>query len=78
MVATVWYVASGVLLLVLYIKTNDAKLRRIPPEAAAFAPKRWTQEDVKRTSEQLAASPASLLDDRFPPKTGRRYIITGG
>lgn len=78
MVATVWYIAGGLLLLVVYIKTNDAKLRRISPEAAAFAPNRWKEEDVGRTSEQLSASPASLLDDKLPPKTGRRYIITGG
>ena len=78
MVATVWYVAGGLLLLVSYIKINDAKLRRIAPEAAAFAPTRWTEQDVKRTSEQLAPSSASLLDDKLPPRTGRRYIITGG
>ncbi|KAH9926777.1 NAD(P)-binding protein [Fomitopsis serialis] len=76
--ATVWLVVGGLLLLVLYIRLNDAKLGRIPPEAAVLSPKRWTPEEVRRTVDELAASPASLLNEKLPPKTGRRYIITGG
>ncbi|TFY50153.1 hypothetical protein EVJ58_g11164, partial [Rhodofomes roseus] len=32
----------------------------------------------RRTVDELAASPTSLLSAKLPPKTGRRYIITGG
>lgn len=78
MVATIWLVVSGLLLVVLYIRVNDAKLGRIAPEAAAFSPKRWAPEEVRHAVDELASSSASLLNGQLPPKTGRRYIITGG
>ncbi|KAI0634873.1 NAD-P-binding protein [Trametes polyzona] len=69
------------LLLYFYVRANDAKLTRIPPEAAAYSPRRWTVEDLERTASSLAAtdsSPSLFAPEELPPKTGRRYIVIGG
>ncbi|PCH44858.1 NAD(P)-binding protein [Wolfiporia cocos MD-104 SS10] len=75
---TLWYAVGFVLALVLYVRHNDSKLLRIPPEAISLSPERWTDEDIDQTYKRLADAPPSLLKDRLPPKTGRRYIVTGG
>ncbi|KAI0659337.1 NAD-P-binding protein [Cubamyces menziesii] len=69
------------LLLYFYVRANDAKLTRLPPEAVAYSPKRWTVQDVEGTasSAALAGASSSLFSpEELPPKTGRRYIVIGG
>ena len=69
------------LLLYLYIRTNDAKITRLTPEAVELTPRRWTDEEVRKVaSEPAMLSPASSLftPEELGPKTGRRYIVTGG
>lgn len=66
------------LLSYLYISSNDSKLQRLPPEAALASPDRWTDDDVKRAAHELSGTPASLLEGKLPPRTGRRYIVVGG
>ncbi|KAH9923308.1 NAD(P)-binding protein [Amylocystis lapponica] len=75
-----WLTAALVPLLCsyVYVRLNDAKLSSLPPEAAALSPERWTPQAIQRTADELANSPPSLLADQLPPKTGRRYIVTGG
>ncbi|KAI8986719.1 NAD-P-binding protein [Trametes punicea] len=74
--------AAGLpLMLYLYVRANDAKLTRLPPEAVAFSPKRWSAEDVERTASSAALagpSPSIYSPEELPPKTGRRYIVVGG
>ena len=66
------------LLIFLYIRSNDAKLTRLPPEALLISPKRWTEEDIQSCYKTAQDGPVSLLGDKLPPKTGRRYIVIGG
>ncbi|TFY59360.1 hypothetical protein EVG20_g7824, partial [Dentipellis fragilis] len=71
-------VASLILALYLYIRSNDAKLTTLPKDlAAAFSPHRLTPEDAREAAEELAKAPISV-DAVLPPKTGRRYIVVGG
>jgi hypothetical protein len=63
--------------LYLYIKQNDKGLTRLAPEALAFSPSRYTDNDTRSTAKQLAEYPISVLE-QVPTKTGRRYIVVGG
>lgn len=80
---TLWLPLAIVLpvLLYFYVRANDAKLTRLPPEATAFSPRRWTVEDLERTAASPAiagSSPSLFSPEELPPKTGRRYIVIGG
>ncbi len=69
------------LLLYIYIRTNDAKISRLTPEAVALSPRRWTDEEVRRVAsepEMLSPSPSLFAPEELGPKTGRRYIVIGG
>ncbi|KAH8830020.1 NAD-P-binding protein [Flagelloscypha sp. PMI_526] len=76
-----WIVLSTILipliLLVLYVRVNDAKLLQIPPRALELSPKRCMPSDVPRLYQELKEAPISI-DDQIPTKTGRRYIVVGG
>lgn len=63
---------------VLYIWLNDAKLTRLPSEAAHISPERWSDETTRECYASMRDSPSSLLDGKLPPSTGRRYIVVGG
>ncbi|OSX63510.1 hypothetical protein POSPLADRAFT_1140041 [Postia placenta MAD-698-R-SB12] len=78
MTSLIWVVLGSLLVVVLYIRNNDSKLSRLPPEATTFSPNRWKSDAVDQTAKELANSQASLLAGNLPPKTGRRYIVTGG
>ncbi|OCH91970.1 NAD(P)-binding protein [Obba rivulosa] len=74
-----WLVLASIpLLLYVYVRSNDAKLSRLPPEAAAFSKERWSPKVIQTAYESITNSPPSLLRDELPPKTGRRYIVVGG
>ncbi|KAH8101919.1 NAD(P)-binding protein [Cristinia sonorae] len=64
----------------LYAWCNDQKLKRLPPEAAAHSPERWSDKFVMETNARVKqVEGVSLLKDSdLPPKTGRRYIVVGG
>ena len=64
-------------LLWLYIRVNDAKLMRLPPEAALFSPKRFTPEDARMSAKENRENPVRV-ESILPPPTGRKYIIIGG
>lgn len=69
--------STPVLLLILYIRLNDSRLKSIPPDALAVSPKRWTEADVRSTAARLDKAPLSVRD-QLGPRTGRRYIVVGG
>jgi len=75
---TLWIVAGLLVGFVFYIRLNDSKLARLPPEATAFSPERWSPATVQQTADSLAGSAISLLSSKLPPSTGRRYVVTGG
>jgi hypothetical protein len=64
-------------LLLFYIRLNDRGLTRLPADALAFSPNRYTQKGVRETADRISQSPISIID-QLPPKTGRRYIVVGG
>jgi hypothetical protein len=74
-----WLLIAVVLpvLAYLYVRRNDAALRRIPPRALAFSPNRCLVKDVEVEERQLKRDPISLIG-QLPPKTGRRYVVVGG
>lgn len=78
MSATLLVPFIALVLFVIYILLNDAKLTRTPPEALAISPERWTPEEVKQQHAAMVDGPASLFEGKLPPKTGRRYIVIGG
>jgi hypothetical protein len=75
----IWLLGTIVipLLLYLYIRHNDKCLTRLPPEALAFSPTRYTENIALTAAKRFAENPISMLD-QMPPKTGRRYIVVGG
>ncbi|KAF5353801.1 hypothetical protein D9758_010583 [Tetrapyrgos nigripes] len=76
-----WFIPLLLVLLVLlglYIWSNDRALRSIPKRALEVSPTRLTPEDVLVTAKRLSSSRPMSVDDQIPPKTGRRYIVIGG
>jgi hypothetical protein len=65
------------LLIYLYAKLNDAKLSKVPPEVKAQAPSNFSLENIRSTAIRLIESPLQI-NNRLPPRTGRRYIVVGG
>lgn len=61
----------------LYIAHNDRGLSALPPQALAFNSHRYGNKEIEETAERLRNAPTSILDG-LPPKTGRKYIVTGG
>ncbi|KAI0674502.1 NAD-P-binding protein [Trametes maxima] len=75
------FAAALSFLLYLYVRANDAKLTRLPPEATKFSPNRWTATEVDATASSSTlrgSAPSIFSPDELPPKTGRRYIVIGG
>jgi hypothetical protein len=77
------YSLSSLVLLALYIWLNDRRLAAQPPSIASLA-KRVTEESVKRTAQDMArrngtaTSQEEEMKRQVPPKTGRKYLVTGG
>jgi hypothetical protein len=62
---------------------NDRRLTAHPPSVASLA-ERATVESVRRMAEDMAqrngtaASQEEEMKKQVPPRTGRKYIVTGG
>lgn len=69
--------AAILLFFYLYIRKNDQSLTRLPLEALAISPTRYTPEMARSAAKQFAEQNPSILD-HLPPRTGRRYIVVGG
>ena len=68
---------TALLLIYLYVKLNDAKLAKVPPEVWVQAPSDFSPDNIRLTAKRLKDSP-SQIKNRLPPRTGRRYIVVGG
>ena len=66
-----------VLFVYLYVKLNDAKLSKIPPEVRAQATSDFSPENIISTAARLKEFPPRI-NSRLPPRTGRRYVVVGG
>lgn len=67
----------AIVLLVLYIRLNDGRVRRIPPSISSLS-KRVTPEAVKADAKEFFAKPQKDIKAQLPANTGRRYIVVGG
>ncbi|KAK7457004.1 hypothetical protein VKT23_010307 [Stygiomarasmius scandens] len=65
------------ILCVMYVRINDNALTRVPSRIQAVSPTRWTREQFAQVSKKMSDSPISVKQN-LPPRTGRRYIVTGG
>ncbi|KAH8110324.1 NAD-binding protein [Phellopilus nigrolimitatus] len=75
-------VPSGIIIVYfvsLYVQHNDRCLTALPPEAIAASPRRWTDDEdkIKEEYARADAQPIEVLDG-LPPRTNRKYLITGG
>lgn len=64
-------------LLSLYLWHVNRALSGTPDDVASLAGKPYTKEFVRETYERIKKEPIDFKK-ALPPKTGRRYIITGG
>ncbi|KAG5642648.1 hypothetical protein DXG03_002387 [Asterophora parasitica] len=76
--AAILYAVILLLFFAVYVPLNNYRLTRLPKEAAAFSPVRWTPESVREDAAKLAQKLPITINDQLPPKTGRRYIVVGG
>ncbi|THU93314.1 NAD-binding protein [Dendrothele bispora CBS 962.96] len=72
-----WSITIVILLCATYVYVNDRALTQIPSRAQAVSPNRWTKEQLEQVATKVSKSPFSVKE-KLPPKTGRRYIVTGG
>jgi hypothetical protein len=75
--AGVLFVPLISLLIYIYVKLNDAKLSKVPPEVRAQASCDFSPENIRLTAKRLKDSPLELKS-HLPPRTGRRYVVVGG
>ncbi|KAL5521785.1 hypothetical protein ACEPAF_2533 [Sanghuangporus sanghuang] len=66
-----------IFLVVSYVLLNDARLLQIPSRVLKYSPKRWTDQEILSTFTRLQSNPKSI-HSVLPPRTGRKYIVTGG
>ncbi|KAJ7598597.1 NAD-P-binding protein [Mycena floridula] len=59
-----------------FVQKNDAFIAW-SPQALAQSPRRWRSSDIDAVIQLHSQSPIKI-EDRLPPRTGRRYIVTGG
>ncbi|KAL0576070.1 hypothetical protein V5O48_005898 [Marasmius crinis-equi] len=70
-----------IVLVVLYVWLNDRAISHLPPKIRALAPRTWTSDDFERVVKELEKKNDPMEERKraqTPPKTGRRYIVTGG
>jgi len=70
-------VAIVLLLLVLYVYLNDWRILTIPDRIANVS-RRLDAQAINELVDEYTNSPPKNFKERFPPKTGRRYIVVGG
>jgi len=62
----------------LWLWKLNLAMRQAPPEALkAASASPWTEEDLRKTYERVAANPIDTKP-HMPPKLDRRYIVLGG
>ncbi|KAF2103492.1 NAD(P)-binding protein [Rhizodiscina lignyota] len=64
-------------LLILYLWHVNNALSAIPDDVARLAGKPFTEEFARETYKRIESDPIDFAK-HLPPKTGRRYIVTGG
>ena len=71
------FVASLVFLAWTYATCNDRALKRIPKLVRDQRDHEWTTKEIEETAARMRENPVDIRK-ALPPRTGRRYIITGG
>ncbi|KAI1298929.1 3-beta hydroxysteroid dehydrogenase/isomerase [Xylaria venustula] len=60
-----------------YLWRLNTVMSQTPPEAVRASPYRWADSEIKNTYQRIRAKPIDW-SKHLPPKTGRRYVVTGG
>ncbi|KLO17650.1 NAD-P-binding protein [Schizopora paradoxa] len=60
-----------------YIYFNDEALKRIPKLVQDHRDHTWTTQEIQETATRMRENPIDIRK-ALPPRTGRRYIVTGG
>ena len=66
-----------VILLALYLRHVNNGMKQVPHEALKLSPKRWTDEEIRRTYKQISEKPLDWTP-HLPPHLERRYVVVGG
>jgi len=69
--------ALSALLACIYVFLNDRALKRIPKLVQDERDHPWTTKEIRETATRMQEHPVDIRK-ALPPRTGRRYIITGG
>lgn len=64
-------------LLIAYLLRVNHAMSSMPEEARKLSPHRLTPEEIRECARRMQGKPLDLRD-RLPPRTGRRYVVTGG
>ncbi|KAJ3542649.1 hypothetical protein NMY22_g3429 [Coprinellus aureogranulatus] len=68
---------GAIVLLVLYVRLNDARLRKLPIRIASLS-KRLTPQAVRADAAEFFRKPQKNIKSQLPGRTGRKYIVVGG
>lgn len=72
-----YYVLGAVLAIALYFRHVNDSMAGTPDVVKPFAVKPFTEEQIKRRYQEVQAE-GHTFSRHLPPKTGRRYIVSGG
>ncbi|KAF2964915.1 hypothetical protein GQX73_g8667 [Xylaria multiplex] len=72
-----WAVAALFALVVAYLWRLNKVMSQTPPEAVRASPYRWADSEIEATYKRIKAKPIDWTK-HLPPKTNRRYVVTGG
>ncbi|KAF1815941.1 putative 3-beta hydroxysteroid dehydrogenase/isomerase family protein [Eremomyces bilateralis CBS 781.70] len=75
-----WIIGPLLLLLTIlfiYLLRVNRALSSLPDEARKLSPHRFTSTEIRECARRLEGRTLDLKD-HLPPRTGRRYVVTGG
>lgn len=61
----------------IYVVCNDKAFKKVPKLVQDQRDHPWTTKEVLETATRMREHPIDIRN-ALPPRTGRRYIITGG
>ncbi|KAK3341422.1 hypothetical protein B0T25DRAFT_593979 [Lasiosphaeria hispida] len=69
--------ALTIIIVTTWLYRINSAMKYIPEEVAKWAPRRWTQHEIRAAYERIKRNPIDFVKD-LPPRLDRRYIVIGG
>ncbi|KAK0731475.1 dehydrogenase-like protein [Lasiosphaeris hirsuta] len=69
--------ALTIVIITIWLYRINSAMKSVPEEVAEWAPRRWTQHEVRAAYERIKRNPVDFVKD-LPPRLDRRYIVIGG